>query len=355
MTRMSDKSIDAGGNTPLAVTMGDPAGIGLELTIAAWLSRRREGLAPFLVYGAADALAARADATGQKIAIIRLNDPAEAVAQFDAGLPVIDISLAARAQPGVADAANGPAVIQAIEEAVRATVSGATRAVVTNPIAKSVLYEAGFAFAGHTEFLADLARRLVPNAPSQPVMMIASAELNVVPLTIHIPLAQVASAISRELIVATVRIMASGLQRDFGIERPRIAVTGLNPHAGEDGAMGLEDTEIIAPAIAGLRKEGYAVTGPHPADTLFHAAKRMTYDAVLAMYHDQALIPVKTLAFDSGVNVTLGLPFVRTSPDHGTAFDIAGKGVASPASLIAALQLAQRMGERRALRTASPI
>jgi 4-hydroxythreonine-4-phosphate dehydrogenase len=219
---------------------------------------------------------------------------------------------------------------------------------VTNPIAKSVLYAAGFAHPGHTEFLAALGERHAPGRRFHPVMMLAAPELRIVPLTVHIPLAEVPRAISRGLIFETVRTTWDALRRDFAIAQPRIAVTGLNPHAGEGGAIGAEERQVIAPAILELQSEGLTVTGPHPADTLFHAAARRGYDAVIAMYHDQALIPVKTLAFDTAVNVTLGLPFVRTSPDHGTAFDIAGQGRASPESLIAALKLAHDIAARRA-------
>ena len=338
---------------PLAVTMGDPAGVGIELTADAWQTRRDRDQAPFVFIGSADTLEARSRAIGRPVAVARITDLSAATAAFDTALPVLDLPLAVAARAGVADPANGPQIIAAIERAVALVASGDASAVVTNPIAKSVLYDAGFNYPGHTEFLAALAARHWPGAAADPVMMIASQPLKIVPLTIHIPLAKVAGAITTEAIAATVRIMAAALRRDFAVATPRIAVTGLNPHAGEDGAMGREEIDIIAPAIARLRTEGIAVSGPHPADTLFHAAKRSSYDAVLAMYHDQALIPVKTLAFDSGVNVTLGLPFVRTSPDHGTAFDIAGKGVASPVSLVAALDLAAAMSRRRSAAGAS--
>ncbi len=332
---------------PLAVTMGDPAGIGPEITLAAWQRRHAERLAPFAVLGDAPMLTSRSALLGLEIPIVRIASFDEAPAAFASALPVLDVPLAKPAVPGQPDAANGAAVIAAIERAVAATHAGEAAAVVTNPIAKSVLYAAGFRHPGHTEFLAELALRHWPGEAADPVMMIASDMLRVVPLTIHIPLVRVPGAVSTDAIVRTARIMAAALDRDFGIVRPRIAIAGLNPHAGEDGTMGHEDRDIVAPAVAALRAEGLAVTGPHPADTLFHAARRATYDAVLCMYHDQALIPVKTLAFDTGVNVTLGLPFVRTSPDHGTAFDIAGRGVASPSSLIASLRLAASMAERR--------
>ncbi|HEY1943836.1 MAG TPA: 4-hydroxythreonine-4-phosphate dehydrogenase PdxA, partial [Roseiarcus sp.] len=239
------------------------------------------------------------------------------------------------------DAAFAAATIESIERAVGYVRSGEARAIVTNPIAKATLYAAGFRFPGHTEFLGELAAAW--GAPAQPVMMIWSPLLAVVPVTIHIALSEVPKQLTRELIVSTARIAAADMVRRFGLARPRLAIAGLNPHAGEGGAMGREEIEIIAPAIAELRADGLDVSGPLPADTMFHPAARARYDVALTMYHDQGLIPAKTLAFDSGVNVTLGLPFVRTSPDHGTAFDIAGKGVANPASLIEALRLAARL------------
>ncbi len=329
--------------------MGDPAGIGVELTVQAWHLRDSAELTPFVVYGSAEVFEARAREIGHPLPVETVPNAGAALALFDDALPVIDMMPALAVVAGVADPANGAAVIASIERAVGDTVTGHTAAIVTNPIAKSVLYEAGFSHPGHTEFLGALANCLVANGPYCPVMMITSEHLRVVPLTIHIPLGEVPRAITREGIVTTVGIIAQALERDFGIARPRIAVTGLNPHAGEKGSMGREETNIIVPALADLAARGLDVTGPHPADTLFHAARRSSYDAVLGMYHDQVLIPAKTLAFDTGVNVTLGLPFVRTSPDHGTAFDIAGKGVASPSSLIAALKLARSMSRTRRL------
>jgi 4-hydroxythreonine-4-phosphate dehydrogenase len=255
--------------------------------------------------------------------------------------------LATRARPGSPDIGNAPAIIAAIEAVTAAVMLGEASAVVTNPIAKHVLRSADFPFPGHTEFLAALAERHT-GKPARPVMMLASHELRVVPLTVHCALVEVPKAITRVLIFETVRTTYAALRRDFGISAPRIAVAGLNPHAGEEGTMGREEVDTIAPAIADLRAEGLSVTGPHSADTLFHAAARRGYDAVVAMYHDQALIPLKTIGFDEGVNVTLGLPFVRTSPDHGTAFDIAGQGRASPSSFIEALKLASAIAAARA-------
>ena len=268
--------------------------------------------------------------------------PAEAGATFARALPVAPLGLPVTAMPGKPDAASAPAAIGSIRRAVADVLAGKAAAVVTNPIAKSVLTRAGFADPGHTEFLG----RLVREATGEnvlPVMMLWSPELAVVPVTIHIPLRQVFDTLTRELIVATGRIVARDLKARFGIARARLALAGLNPHAGEDGTLGTEDRDIVAPAVAALKLEGIDAVGPLPADTLFHAAARARYDVALCMYHDQALIPIKTLAFDHGVNVTLGLPFVRTSPDHGTAFDLAGSGKADPRSLAAALKLAARL------------
>ncbi len=340
------------GLAPLGLTMGDPAGIGPEIALRAFQHRRDLGLAPFVIFGDAGLFTERARGLGITADIQRVASPAAAVTAFATSLPVIDIALAERSIAGQPSAANAAATIAAIETAVAEAAAGTIRGVVTNPVAKSVLYRAGFAHPGHTEFLADLAGRHWPGRRHHPVMMLASDVLKVVPLTIHVPLINVPKLINRGLIFETVHITAEALRRDFGIEMPRIAVAGLNPHAGEDGSIGTEDRDIIAPAIRDLVSEGLSVTGPHSADTLFHAAARRTYDAVIAMYHDQALIPIKTLAFDEGVNVTLGLPFVRTSPDHGTAFDIAAGFSASPASLVAALKMADAMTMRRKARQA---
>lgn len=332
---------------PLAVSMGDPAGIGPEITLRAWADRHERGLEPFVAFADKDLLAARARLLGLTVPIAVVGSVAEAFDAFGSSLPVLHTPLRAPARPGVADAANRGTIIGAIEAATAAVVRGEAAAIVTNPIAKHVVRGDDFAFPGHTEFLAALAERHFGKT-YRPVMMLASEELRVVPLTVHCPLASVPKAITRGLVRETVHTTYTALKADFGIAAPRIAVTGLNPHAGEEGTMGREETDVIAPAIADLRSEGLSVTGPHPADTLFHAAARRTYDAVVAMYHDQALIPIKTLAFDEGVNVTLGLPFVRTSPDHGTAFDIAADGRASPTSLIAALKLATEIAAARA-------
>jgi 4-hydroxythreonine-4-phosphate dehydrogenase len=327
--------------------MGDPAGIGPEITLRAWLERSDRGLGPFLVFGDRQVFAERARLLGLAVPIADVDSPGEAVELFGSALPVLHSPLPARVTAGAPDAANAAGIVGAIEAATAAVVRGEAAALVTNPIAKHVVKSPDFPFPGHTEFLAALAERHT-GRHFHPVMMLASHELRVVPLTVHCALAEVPKAITRGLIFETARTTYTALKRDFGIGAPRIAIAGLNPHAGEAGTMGREEIETIAPAIADLRAEGLSVTGPHSADTLFHAAARSGYDAVIAMYHDQALIPLKTLDFDAGVNVTLGLPFVRTSPDHGTAFDIAAEGRASAHSFIEALKLASSIAAARA-------
>jgi 4-hydroxythreonine-4-phosphate dehydrogenase len=332
---------------PLAVTMGDPAGIGPELTVRAWIARDRLRLPPFAVFAAPEVISAAAWRIGADVPLAPITCVADACETFHRRLPVVPIELAAPAVPGRPEPANAPAIIAAIREATAAAIGGEAEAVVTQPIAKSVLTAAGFPHPGHTEFLAALANEARPERIWHPVMMLAAEVLRVVPATIHIPLSAVPAALSEDLVARTVHITAEALRSDFGTATPRIAVTGLNPHAGESGTIGTEERDVIAPAIARLAEEGLRVTGPHSADSLFHAAARRTYDAVVTMYHDQALIPIKTLAFEDAVNVTLGLPFVRTSPDHGTAFDIAARGTADPASFIAALKLGSELGRRR--------
>ncbi len=325
---------------PLALTLGEAAGIGPDIALASWLKRREAALPPFYLLGDAAAVARRAARLGLDVPLAEL-DAAGAAASFDRALPVVDIGVNATAEPGRPDATSAAAAIAAIERAVADVTAGRAAALVTNPVAKRVLYAAGFRHPGHTEFLAELAAS--GGAVPHPVMMLWSDTLAVVPVTIHLPLREAIAALTPELIIETCKIAASDLSQRFGLARPRLALSGLNPHAGEDGTLGTEDQAIIAPAVAQLRAAGIDVRGPLPADTMFHAAARKTYDCAVCMYHDQALIPIKTLAFDDGVNVTLGLPFVRTSPDHGTAFDIAGTGRANPSSLIAALKLAARM------------
>ncbi len=332
---------------PLAVSMGDPAGIGLDINLMAWRDRKERGLPPFVLFADAEALRQRAKALSLSVPIAPVSSLADAATTFATALPLHPVTLSQTVIAGRPRALAADAVVGAIEAATAAVMRGEASAVVTNPIAKSVLYEAGFRHPGHTEFLAELAARYVPGR-HVPVMMLACDQLRVVPLTVHVPLAAVPAAITRPLIFATVRITYEALARDFGIDHPRIAICGLNPHAGEEGSIGREEVDVIAPAIAELKAEGLTVTGPHSADTLFHAEARQNYDAAICMYHDQALIPIKTLAFDQGVNVTLGLPFVRTSPDHGTAFSIAGTGAASPESFIAACRMAHDLSQRRA-------
>lgn len=327
----------------LALTMGDPAGIGPEISIAAWRARTIQSVPPFALYADIQLMARYAG----NDSVARVASAADAADVFQSALPVVDVPLAAHAEAGRPAAENAPATIAAIDLAVADTFAGRASALVTNPIAKAVLYAAGFTAPGHTEYLGTLSKKFRPDEQATPVMMLCARPLRVVPVTIHVPLRDVPRLLTQDKIVTAARITAEALRRDFGVAQPRLAVTGLNPHAGEGGAIGKEDQEIIAPAIAALRGEGIDATGPHSADTLFHERARKTYDAVIAMYHDQALIPIKTLAFDEGVNVTLGLPFVRTSPDHGTAFDIAGRGAANAESLIAALRLAADMSVRR--------
>lgn len=332
---------------PLAVSMGDPAGIGPEIILKAWHERQTRHLAAFVVCGDPGVFEQRARQLGLSIPLAIVETIADAPALFHRALPIQSVVIAHPSQAGHPDSANGTSVIASIERAVAAVAHGEARALVTAPISKSVLYEAGFEYPGHTEFLAALAARFWPGRHCRPVMMLACEALRVVPLTIHVALKEVPRLVTRALIHETARITWEALRREFSIELPRIAVAGLNPHAGEGGSMGREDVEIILPAVRDLQQEGIAVTGPLSADTMFHEMARKSYDAAIAMYHDQALIPIKTLAFDEGVNVTLGLPFVRTSPDHGTAFSIAAEGRASPASFINALRLADEIATRR--------
>ena len=328
----------------LALTIGEPAGIGPELTLTVWQRRFQLALPPFYLLADPQFLVARAKALGLDVPVAVV-DPSAAVETFASALPVVSIDRRITAAPGRPDPSSAPAAIEAIRRAVADVLRGAATAVVTNPIAKNVLYQSGFAEPGHTEYLAKLTQEMTGQA-AQPVMLLWSPELAVVPVTIHLPLKDVPGKLSTDLLVRTGRIVARDYRARFGIERPRLALAGLNPHAGEDGAMGEEDAAIVRPAVAQLQAEGIDARGPLPADTMFHPAARAQYDVALCTYHDQALIPIKTLAFDSAVNVTLGLPFVRTSPDHGTAFDIAGTGRADPSSLIAALQLAARLSAR---------
>jgi 4-hydroxythreonine-4-phosphate dehydrogenase len=330
--------------SPLALTLGEPAGIGPDITFAAWRRRAELGLAPFYLLADPAFVARRAERIAPDVTIAVV-EPQAAGAAFETALPVVDIGVTVSAEPGHPDRSSAPAALTAIRRAVADISTGVASAIVTNPIAKNVLYRSGFAEPGHTEYLGKLVEEATGVAV-QPVMMLWSPELAVVPVTIHLALKDVVARLTTDLIVETGRIVARDLRDRFDIARPRLAIAGLNPHAGEDGALGDEDQTVVRPAVERLRSEGINARGPLPADSLFHEAARASYDVALAMYHDQALIPIKTLAFDHAVNVTLGLPFVRTSPDHGTAFDIAGTGRADPASLIAALQLAARLSSR---------
>ena len=327
---------------PLALTLGDPAGVGPEITVKAWRALK-DWPNPFVVIGDYATLERAAD--GAPVA--RVASMAKGAAAFARALPVIDLPLASPVTPGTPSAAHAPFIVRWIETAVHLALKGEASGLVTAPIAKAPLYEAGFRFPGHTEFLADLTAQAPMTGERGPVMMLASGDLRTVLVTIHEPYAAAPGLLSIERIVHVARVTAEALRRDFGVEAPRLAVAGLNPHAGESGRIGREEVEIIAPAVAALRALGIDATGPRPADTMFHAEARRTYDAAVCMYHDQALIPVKMLDFWGGVNMTLGLPIVRASPDHGTGFDVAGRGVARPDSLIAAIRMAADVTARR--------
>lgn len=326
---------------PLALSVGDPSGIGPEIALAAWKRRKELGIPAFYLLADPVLMDGRNHLVGANVPIAETT-PEEAHAVFADALPVVPLAAKFLDTVGHPDPVNADGVIEAIDRAVADSFAGRAAGVVTCPIAKKPLYDAGFGFPGHTEYLAHLATRHTGRNVT-PVMLLAGPELRTVPVTIHIPLAAAPKVLTTGLIVETARITATDLKARFGIDAPRLAIAGLNPHAGEGGSMGKEDLEIIAPAVEALREEGIDARGPLPADTLFHRRARASYDAALCMYHDQALIPAKTLAFDEAVNVTLGLPFIRTSPDHGTAFDIAGQGVARPDSLIAALKLAAEL------------
>jgi len=329
---------------PIAMTLGEPGGIGPELAIKAWLARADHNLPPFFILSPQTIMDQTIESLGLRVKTKVIDEASQTGQFFEDALPVLEIpGNAEDIKPGTASSKTAPVVIDSITHAVNLTRSGAASAVVTNPIQKSALYQAGFKHPGHTEFLAELS-----GSDAVPVMMLANRKLRVVPMTIHIALSEVPKQLTGEMIKQLVRITAKSLQRDFGLEKPRLAIAGLNPHAGEDGLMGDEEIRIMRPAIMVLQDEGLDVIGPLPADTMFHTEARANYDVALCPYHDQALIPVKTLDFHGGVNVTLGLPFIRTSPDHGTALDIAGKGIARPDSLIAAIKMAADMARKRA-------
>lgn len=319
---------------PLALTMGEPAGIGPELIARLWRDRERLSLPPFIYIGAKEAITA----IDESLPLVD-STATDAVRLFSDALPVIDIPVADSVVPGALNPNNGPAVVAAIDKAVELARQGTVAGVVTAPIHKANLYKAGFTAPGHTEYLA----RICDLPDSASVMMLVAADLRVVPVTVHIPLSEVATSLTANAIIHAGMVTAHDLRRKFGIAKPRLAVAGLNPHAGEDGAMGLEEATHIKPAVWALRDEGIDVTDPLPADTLFHAEARAQYDAVLCMYHDQALIPLKTVDFWGGVNITLGLPIIRTSPDHGTAVGLAGTGKARTESMIAAVRAAHEM------------
>ena len=327
---------------PLAISLGDPAGVGPELIVAAWAQRGECDLPPFFVAGGAEVLRAAAAQRGLAVPIVELFHPAEALAHFGDALPVL-AGADGHYSPGLPDRAGAALALASLRQATELTKRGEAAALVTAPIAKALLAEVGFDYPGQTEFVA----AACSYAPGDAVMMLAGPQLRTVPLTVHVALKDVPGLITSALIERKARIVAMALARDFGIARPRIAVAALNPHAGEQGRMGDEDSRIVAPAVAALAAEGIAITGPHSADGLFTAHARGSYDVALCMYHDQALIPLKTLDFDNGVNVTLGLPLVRTSPDHGTAFGIAGCGTADPGAMIAAIRMAGECAARR--------
>ncbi len=327
---------------PLAVTMGEPGGVGGEITVKAWAALR-EGGPVFFAVDDPD----RLERLGAPVAVI--DKPAGAAGVFRDALPVYSLGGPLKAEPGRADPKFAPDVIGSINLAVDFALFGEASGIVTNPIQKSALFDFGFAYPGHTEFLEVLTKeaRTPAGVERGCVMMLAGPQLRTVPATVHQPLAEAIAGLSSRRLIETGRVVFAALQTDFGCARPRLVFSGLNPHAGEGGALGREDEEIVRPAVEALTARGIDAAGPLPADTMFHAEARARYDAAICMYHDQALIPAKTLAFHEAVNVTLGLPIIRTSPDHGTALDIAGKGIARADSLIAAIRLAAEMAARR--------
>jgi 4-hydroxythreonine-4-phosphate dehydrogenase len=329
---------------PLALTMGDPAGIGPDITLQAWCERDAAGLPAFIVLGDPDIFSCRARDLGLEVVIEEVGDLDAANACFKDALPIYPLRLPREVEPGKPESVSASVIIEAIDMGVELAQTGKASALVTNPINKKLLFEAGFSHPGHTEYLAELCREngKIP----RPVMLLTSGKLRVVPVTVHIPLKDVPAALTEDLIIETVEITARDLRNIFQIPSPRIGITGLNPHAGEDGTLGLEEIETISPAIEKLKKRGLDVIGPMPADAVFQDRLRGTFDVLIAMYHDQALIPVKTLSFDSTVNMTLGLPIIRTSPDHGTAYELAGTGKANPGSLVESLRLAERLSSR---------
>ncbi|MFM7083785.1 MAG: 4-hydroxythreonine-4-phosphate dehydrogenase PdxA [Hyphomicrobium sp.] len=332
---------------PIAVTMGDPSGIGPEIIIKSYVKKREYSLPPFVVFGCPKTIKARARLLNLECAIKEVASVATSSPFFTNELPVIPVNLIHDATPGKPNPENAKSIIECITMATQATINGDAAAIVTNPISKAVLHRSGFKYPGHTEFLAYLAETYTGDKKFLPIMMLVSQHLRVVPVTIHIPVSEIPTHLSPSLIEQTLKTTWESLKYDFGIKNPRISVSGLNPHAGEDGTIGREEIVIIKPIIEKLKVSGINARGPYSADSLFTSVTRTTYDAAVCMYHDQALIPLKTLDFESGVNVTLGLPFVRTSPDHGTAFEISNSGIASPNSFISAIKLASEISERR--------
>jgi 4-hydroxythreonine-4-phosphate dehydrogenase len=335
--------------SPIALTMGEPAGIGGEIALKAWANRAETGVPNFFVIDDRKRLERLSNALNWPFQSIAITTPEEALDAFRHGLPVLEHKLPGSITPGRPDPTNAPSVISSIDTAFSFVQSGAASAIVTNPIHKGTLYNVGFEYPGHTEYLAAKAKG--PRA----VMMLACDELRVVPVTTHLSLEKAIKALNTDDIVEVTKITAGALQTDFGINNPHLMISALNPHGGENGALGREELEIILPAVNQLKLEGHSISGPAPADTLFHPQARGAYDAVICMYHDQALIPLKTINFSSGVNITMGLPFVRTSPDHGTAFEIAGTGVADETSLVESLKVAARIAARRGNVGARPV
>ena len=324
---------------PLAVALGDPAGIGPEIVAAAWATRRARNLPPFFAIGDLRSIKAVSD-----VPIVVLGAPGDAAAMYPHALPLVQVDDPGEIVPGCPNLPGARCALDSLELAVGLCRAGTASGIVTGPVSKAQLYAIGFTYPGQTEFIAERCGVAAGNV----AMMLAGPTLRTVPVTIHTALAQVPAVLTTELIVSRCRVVARGLQRDFGIAAPRLAVAGLNPHAGENGTLGRQEIEVIAPAVELLRGEGIDIVGPLSADAMFHPRARAAYDAAICMYHDQALIPLKTIHFDDGVNVTLGLPIVRTSPDHGTAFGIAGQGLASADAMIAAIALAGEAAVRRA-------
>lgn len=333
--------------TPLAVTMGDPAGIGLEIILKSYQKRTEYSLPPFVIFGCPNALEERARLLNINCKIRIVNKIEGSIASFTNELPVLPIPTADKVVPGKPNKINSKAIIESVTLATKAVIDDTASAIVTCPISKAVLSSYGFSYPGHTEFLAHLAETFYASASIRPVMMLVSENLRVVPVTIHIPISDVPLKLSAPIVEETIMKTWQSLKDDFAIQNPVISVAGLNPHAGESGTIGREELEIIKPIVEKLHSCGLNVNGPYSADSLFIPKARSSYDAVICMYHDQALIPFKTIDFDTGVNFTLGLPFVRTSPDHGTAFEIAHLGIASPTSFISALKLANDISQRR--------